>query len=188
MKKLLGAAIVTLGMAATAAGAQEPVRHAVNEAGHATAHAGKTVAKGTRHAANEAGHATAHAAKTTAKTTRHVANEAGHATAHAAKTTAAGARHAGNEVGHTTAHAAKVVTGQPTGRETQAMWSRAQVSQATALSTAQAQARGGTLYEQNREARNGQPVYEFKFRMGTSAKQKVVVDAVTGRVLESSRS
>lgn len=166
MNKMFGAAIIALGVAATGARAQEPVRHDVNEAGHATAHAAKTVAKGTRHAANEAGHATAHAAKKTASTTRHV----------------------GNEVGHATAHAAKVVTGQTTGREMQGIWAQARVSQATALSTAQAQAPGGTLYEQNREARNGQPVYEFKFRMGASAKQKVVVDAVTGRVLESKRS
>lgn len=186
MHRMFGAAIIALGLAATSAAAQEPVRHAVNQAGHATAHAGKTVAKGARHAGNEAGHATAHAAKTTAKGARHAGNQVGHATAHAAKTTARGVRHAGNEAGHATAHAAKVVTGQAGGGE--GVWSQAQVSESAALATAQAQAQGGTLYEQNREARNGRPVYEFKFRLAGSAKQKVLVDAVTGQVVENTRS
>lgn len=188
MKRTLRAAIIALGLAATAAGAQEPVRHTVNQAGHATAHAGKTVAKGARHAGNQVGHATAHAAKKTTKGARHAGNQVGHATAHAAKTTVKGARHAGNEVGHATAHATKVATGQTTGREMQGVWAQARVSQSSALATAQARASGGTLYEQNREARNGRPVYEFKFRLSGSDKQKVLVDAVTGQVIEDSHS
>jgi uncharacterized membrane protein YkoI len=157
MKRLIGATVVALGVAATAAGAQEPVKHAANQVGHATAHAAKKTAKATEHVGNEVGHATAHAAKETAKATRDAANDAGHATAHAAKTIA--------------------------GTEKPELMSAVRVQEPTARATVLRSYAGAQIQEVKLDKERGRVAWQYQFRSpGVKGKEKVFVDARTGQI------